>query len=65
MNYFSINLYPQGAKNRQRRVIVRQMDIIHHVLLISALVLTAVYLYFIVNSDDQKIHQQGASDITG
>jgi hypothetical protein len=50
MNYFSINLYPQGAKNRQRRVIVRQMDIIHHVLLISALVLTAVYLYFIVNS---------------
>ncbi|MBN2726458.1 hypothetical protein JXR74_03720 [Candidatus Mcinerneyibacteriota bacterium] len=50
MNYFSINLYPQGEKNRQRRVIIRQMDIIHRVLLISALFLTAVYLYFIINS---------------
>jgi len=50
MNYFSINLYPQGEKNKQKRVIIRQMDLIHRILFISALFLTAVYLYFIVNS---------------
>ena len=44
MNYFDINLYPQGVKNKKKKVLIRQMDVAHRVIFIIAAVMTLLYI---------------------
>ncbi len=43
MNFFDINLYPQGIINKKRNIVIHQMDIVHRMLLLVAIAMTLIY----------------------